>query len=166
MSSWPRYDVGSSWIARNAIIADFRTIVIMTQEFSDAELEAFLDESLDPTRAQEIETGLAENHELLGRLSRINGRRDAGMHTLGEIWRRNQIGVPSGEVLGKYLLGILPEQHADYIRFRLEILKCPYTIASLRDLEQQQEGSRDQIETRRRKYYNSGAGLVKKDEQE
>ena len=135
-------------------------------EYSDAELEAFLDESLDPTRAQEIEAALKDDRGLLHRLSRINGRRDAGMHTLGEIWRRNQIGVPSVEELGKYLLGILTEEHADYIRFRVETVKCPYTIASLRDLEQQQAESQDKTESRRRKYYNSGAGLIKRDEQD
>ena len=135
-------------------------------EFTDAELEAFLDESLDPSRAQDIEAALIDDHELLHRLSRINGRRDAGMHTLGEIWRRNQVGVPTPDHLGKFLLGILSEEEADYVRFRIETLKCPYTTASLHDLQKQQAESRDQTETRRRKYYNSGAGLIKRDEQE
>jgi hypothetical protein len=134
-------------------------------EFTDAELEAFLDESLHPARAQEVEAALVEDRKLLRRLSRINGRRDAGMHTLGEIWRRNQIGVPTPEQLGKYLLGILDEEEADYIRFRVETLKCPYTLASLNDLQQQQAETRDQMETRRRKYYNSGVGLIRPDEQ-
>ena len=133
-------------------------------EFTDAELEAFLDESLDPDRAQDIETALSSDDDLLQRLSRINGRRDAGMHTLGEIWRRNQIGVPSPEDLGKYLLGILTDEEADYVRFRVDVLKCPYTIASLKDLEQQQAETETQTESRRRKYYNSGAGLIKRDE--
>lgn len=135
-------------------------------DFTDAELEAFLDESLDPLRAQDIETALGDDRDLLQRLSRINGRRDAGMHTLGEIWRRNQIGVPSPDHLGKYLLGILTEEEADYVRFRIETLRCPYTIASLKDLQQQQAESQDKTESRRRKYYNSGAGLIKRDEQE
>ncbi len=135
-------------------------------EFTDAELEAFLDESLDPQRAMDIEAALSEDEDLIHRLSRINGRRDAGMHTLGEIWRRNQIGVPSVEYLGKYLLGILTPEEEDYIQFRLESLKCPYTIASLKDLQQQQAESSDTTETRRRKYYNSGAGLIKRDEKE
>ena len=81
-------------------------------EFTDAELEAFLDESLDPQRAEEIETAIVEDRELLQRLSHINGRRDAGMHTLGEIWRRNQVGVPTPDHLGKYLLGILTDEEA------------------------------------------------------
>lgn len=136
----------------------------MSHNFTDAELEAFLDESLDPARAEEVESTLAEDQDLLYRLSRINGRRDAGMHTLGEIWRRNQIGVPTPEQLGNYLLGILSDEEADYIKFRIEILKCPFTIASLNDLQQQAAESQDQTASRRRKYFNSGAGLIKRDE--
>jgi len=136
----------------------------MTHTFTDAELEAFLDESLDPARAEEVEAALAEDQALLSRLSRINGRRDAGMHTLGEIWRRNQIGVPTPEQLGNFLLGILGDEEADYIKFRIEILKCPFTIANLNDLQQQEAESQDKTETRRRKYFNSGAGLIKRDE--
>jgi hypothetical protein len=136
----------------------------MSIEFTDAELEAFLDETLDPARAAEIELAVRDDRDLVRRMARINGRRDAGVHTLGEIWRRHQIGVPTTEELGKYLLGILDEGHADYIRFRLEILRCPFTIAALEDLRHQQSESTSTTLTRRRKFYNSGAGLVRRDE--
>ncbi len=136
----------------------------MGDEFTEAELEAFLEEALDPVRAAEIEQSLRDNQDLLFRLSRINARRDAGMHTIGEIWRRYQIGVPNNEILGKYLLGILSDAHADYIRFRIDVLKCPYTIAGLRDLKEKKDSSKLQIETRQQKYYNSSAGLLKGDD--
>lgn len=137
----------------------------MTNEFSDAELEAFLDESLDPARAAEIETAVRNDKELLRRMSRINGRRDAGMHTVGEIWRRNQIGVPDNEELGNYLLGILEAEHADYIRFRLEVLKCPFTIAALADLKRQHQAApSSETSERRRKFYNSGIGYVRRED--
>ena len=136
----------------------------MSDEFTQAELEAFLEEALDPKRAAEIEIALRDNKPLLTRLSRINGRRDAGMHTIGEIWRRNQIGVPSTEELSRYMLGILSEEHADYLKFRLEVVKCPYTIAALDDLQEKQSASKNQIESRQRKYYNSSAGLLRSDQ--
>lgn len=138
----------------------------MSEEFTEAELEAFLEEALDPTRAAAIEQMLREDQDLLFRLSRINARRDAGMHTIGEIWRRYQIGVPGDEELGKYLLGILPDEHANYIEFRINVLKCPYTIAGLNDLKEKQADSSSQIETRQQKYYNSSAGLLKRDEED
>ena len=78
----------------------------MSENFPDAELEAYLDETLDPDRSNEIEQALQADEELLQRLTHINERRNAGVHTLGEIWRRNQIGVPSPEMLGNYLLGV------------------------------------------------------------
>ncbi|MEM7456173.1 MAG: hypothetical protein AAF456_17640 [Planctomycetota bacterium] len=135
----------------------------MASEFTDAELEAYLDEALDPVRAADLEAAAKEDSELLGRLSHINGRRDAGIHTLGEIWRRNQLGVPSVEQMSNFLLGISSLEEADYIRFRLEQLKCPFTIAMFKDLQHQQEGESNTTETRRRKYFNSSAGLLRKD---
>ena len=93
-------------------------------QFTDADLEAYLDESLDSDRAVEVENALANDKDLLSRLSMINGRRDAGVHTLGEIWRRNQIGVPSPEAMGNFILGILPEGDSKYIQFRMDQLSA------------------------------------------
>jgi hypothetical protein len=107
----------------------------MNEEFSDAELEAFLDEAIDAVRAAEIEQAARQQPTLLKRLSAINRRRDQGAHSLGAIWRRFQVGVPSAETLGQYVLGILDSEHANYIRFRVETLKCPFTIALLADLQ-------------------------------
>ena len=109
----------------------------------------------------EIEREIRRRPELIERLKQINARRDSGYHTLAEIWRRNQIGVPSREELGSYLLGLLPKEHAAYIRFRVEKLKCRYTIANLRDLEAQQERDDKQAEARRRKYLRSSMRHLK-----
>lgn len=137
----------------------------MENEFTDADLEAYLDEMLDPSDAAEVEQALRDEEALLQRLSHINSRRDAGIHTLGEIWRRNQVGVPSIEEMGNFLLGALGSEQAGYIEFRLKSLKCRYTIAMLRDLEEQQaQGEPSQSETRRRKYFDSSAGLLKKND--
>ena len=131
-------------------------------KFTDAELEAYLDEAIDSARAAEIEEAAKADSELLARLSSINGRRDAGVHTLGEIWRRNQIGVPTAEEMGNYILDVLPTEQSDYIKFRLDVLKCPFTIALYHDLQQQQTESADQLDSRRKKYFNSSAGLLRR----
>ncbi|MDB4671751.1 hypothetical protein OAF34_06395 [Pirellulaceae bacterium] len=130
-------------------------------EFTHAELEAYLDESIDPARAAAIESAIKEDDDLKNRLSHINGRRDAGIHTLGEIWRRHQMGVPSREDLGSYLLEILDEDKTTYIDFRINILKCQVTIANLNDLTQQQKGSDESVDSRRKKYFRSSAGFFK-----
>ena len=135
-------------------------------EFTDAELEAYLDESLDSDRAAEVELQLRSDSQLLKRLSRINSRRDAGMHTLGEIWRRNQIGVPNAATMTDYLTGRLSAEAADYIEFRIDELKCPFTIAlksaaedQLAEADPQRDGT---SQTRREKIYKKSAGLLRK----
>jgi len=133
----------------------------MSDRYTQAELEAYLDESLDAGLMAEIEREIRSHPELLERLKEINVRRDSGFHTLAEIWRRNQVGVPSREELGSYLLGVLPEEHADYIRFRIDKLKCRFTIANLYDLEAQQKESDSRIAARRRKYFRSSVRHLK-----
>ncbi len=105
--------------------------------FDDSELEAYLDESLDPARAAELESAVRSDLQLLKRLSKINGRRDAGIHTLGEIWRRNQVGVPSADEMTDFLTGKLSTEESDYIEFRIKELKCVFTLALLHDIEAQ-----------------------------
>ena len=105
---------------------------------------------------------MREDKELLERLSQINKRREAGMHTLGEVWRRNQLCVPSVEQMGNFLLGVLQPEEADYIRFRIEDLKCPFTIALKADLESRKEDSvKTESNERRSKFYNSSVELLK-----
>lgn len=133
-------------------------------DFTDAELEAYLDEALDSNRATQLEQAVREDKDLLHRLSHINGRRDAGIHTLGEIWRRNQIGVPTTEQMSNYLLGVLDAEEADYIKFRIETLRCPYTVAMIKDLQAQQADGMEASKDRQAKYFNSSAGLLRKKE--
>lgn len=135
----------------------------MSSNFTDAELEAYLDEALNSARAAQLESATESDPELIERLAMINRRRDAGLHTLGEIWRQHQIGVPTREQMGNFLLNVLPEQEQEYIKFRIESLKCPYTIACLKDLKELQAESDDLTESRRKKYFHSSAGLLKKD---
>ena len=134
----------------------------MTSSFTDAELEAYLDESIDSTRATVVEEAIKNDSELLRRLSVINTRRDAGVHTLGEIWRRNQIGVPTAEVMGNYLLDVLDEEQTAYIKFRMEQLKCPFTIALYDDLLAKQTESAELSASRREKFFKTSAGFLKK----
>lgn len=131
----------------------------MSTSFTDAELDAYLDEELDASRAAELERQLRASPQLQERLSHINARRNSGVHTLGEIWRRHRMCVPTREELGSYLLGVLPAGHAEYIRFRVEVLRCPYTIANLRDLQSASDQA-EKSETRRQKIFKSSIGYL------
>jgi hypothetical protein len=129
--------------------------------FSDRELEAYLDEALDAEQARRIEQAMKTDATVIARMSQINRLRDAGVHTLGEIWRQHQIGVPDRSVIGQYLLGVLAPEQKDYIDFRLDVLKCPYTMALVTDLRNQQAETADHSQRRRGKYYESSAGLLR-----
>ena len=135
----------------------------MTTGFSNSELEAFLEESLPVERMAAIEDALRHNDQLQQRLTAINGRRDAGVHSLGEIWRRHRLTCPTREQLGSYLLGVLPHDAADYFKFHLDSIGCRYCNASIADLKAQQSAAEKEVaEQRRRKYFQSSAGYLRK----
>jgi hypothetical protein len=136
----------------------------MPFNFSTVELEAFLDEGLPAARMAEIEDALrAGGEELRRRLADINGRRDAGVHGLGEIWRRHRLSCPTREQLGSYLLGVLPKDHADYVKFHLEEVECRFCAANVADLHAQQSAAEAEVSIRRRRYFQSSAGYLRKE---
>lgn len=129
--------------------------------FTPAELEAYLDEALPAERAAAVEDTLRRDATLLNQLAAINARRDAGVHSLGEIWRRGRLSCPGRQQLANYLLGILPDGEADYIRFHLTTIGCRYCQANIGDLEAQARGG-EQLQPRRQKYFQSSAGRLPK----
>ncbi len=131
------------------------------QPITDADLDAYLDEALPIERMTTIEATLRAQPELARRLSTIAGRRDAGIHSLGAIWRRHRITCPSREQLGSYLLEALDESLADYVAFHLSTVGCRYCQAGLADLQAQQAEMSGVVETRRSRYFQSSAGLLR-----
>ena len=105
----------------------------MSQAFTESELEAYLDEALSPEDMAAVEEALRSQEELARRLAGINARRDAGVHTLGEIWRRHHVSCLTREQLGSYLLDALPDEQASYIRFHIEKIGCRLCRANLDD---------------------------------
>ncbi len=79
----------------------------MNATISDAQLLAFLEEALPPTEAAAIENRLRADPELLQRLGELRAKEDAGVHSLGAIWRRYRLSCPTREQLGQWLLGYL-----------------------------------------------------------
>jgi hypothetical protein len=90
----------------------------------------------------------------------VRGRETAGLHTLGAIWRRERLSCPSREELGQFLLETLTGEQADYIRFHLQSAECRYCQANLADLEAAAQA--DDITVRRRRYFQTSAGYLKK----
>lgn len=134
----------------------------MPHTIRQSDLEAYLDEALPADQMARIELALRKDEGLLARLKAINSRRDAGVHNLGEIWRRHRLSCPSRQQLGNYLLGTLPEEEEDYLVFHLETVGCRYCRANLTDLQKQQAEAHAHVESRRRKFFQSSAGYLKK----
>jgi hypothetical protein len=130
--------------------------------FTDSELESFLDESLPVERMAVLEDALRQDDDLQKRLTAINGRRDAGVHSLGDIWRRHRLSCPTREQLGSYLLGVLPRDHADYAKFHIETIECRYCTASIADLKSQQSVAESEVTQRRTRYFQSSIGHLRK----
>ncbi len=136
----------------------------MAKRFTQSDLEAYLDEALAPEEMAAVEQALRERPELARVLAAINGRRDAGLHSIGAIWRRHRVSCPTREQLGSYLLGVLTDEQADYIEFHLSRIGCRVCHANLIDLEQQQKDNSEVVGTRRRKYFQSSAGFLRRKE--
>jgi len=130
--------------------------------FSASQLEAYLNEELPSAQMSAIEQALRDDRQLTERLAAIHARRDAGVHSLGEIWRQARLSCASREQLGSYLLEALPDEEADYIRFHLEVVGCRYCQANLADLTAKQSEADDSVDQRRRKYFQSSAGLLRR----
>jgi hypothetical protein len=109
----------------------------------------------------QLETSLRSDRELSRRLAAINGRRDAGLHTVGEIWRRHRASCPPRDQLGSYLLGALNKDVVAYIDFHLKIVGCRFCLAGVEDLQRRHQETRDSVARRQRKYLDSSAGYLR-----
>lgn len=128
--------------------------------FTDAELVAFLDESLSAHRSAALESSLSDDETLRNRLVEVRGRQTAGLHTIGAIWRRGRLSCPSRSELGQFILGTLDDDHRDYIQFHLDEIGCRYCQANLDDLKLANQASQPATQ-RRRKYFQTSAGYLK-----
>jgi anti-sigma factor RsiW len=132
--------------------------------FTDPELDRFLDDALPPEQMAAIEAALRDDESLKARLASFVGRRDAGVHSLGAVWRRHRLSCPTREQLGSYLLGVLDPAVEDYVRFHLETTACRCCQASVEDLrEQTAAADKKAVEVRRTKYFQSSAGYLSGD---
>ncbi len=134
----------------------------MTESFRQSDLEAFLDEALPAEEMSRIEQALRGDAELARRLAGVHARRDAGVHSLGEVWRRHRLSCPTRQELGGFLLGALPEETADYIAFHVEMAGCRFCQANLADLEERRAALDRTAEVRRRRYFDSSAGFLRR----
>jgi hypothetical protein len=132
---------------------------VAQEPITDDELLAYLDEMLPPDRATAIESQLRASSALRQQAALLSRRRDAGGHTVGEIWRRRRLSCLSRSQLGSYLLGTAEDGLADYIDFHLRSIGCRICEANLQDLRESSQSTGESLQ-RRRKFYESSAGKL------
>ena len=130
--------------------------VIITREL----LAGYLDDALGETETAHIEQELRASEPLRLQLKQIIQDRDRGEHSVGAIWRRQRLSCVPREQLGSFLLGVLEEDVQDYIKFHLQTMGCAFCMANLADLQTQQHDADGQVKKRRKRYYQSSAGLL------
>ncbi len=134
--------------------------------FSDQQLRSYLDESLPAELMSEVERELRTEESLRQRLAQLVGMREAGVHAVGEIWRRQRLTCQTRQQLGSYLLGALETEEHAYVKFHLEVVGCRLCTANVEDLKSQQAGASAAVQSRRRKYFQTSAGYLRKPESE
>lgn len=129
--------------------------------FSDQQLQAYLDEALPTAEMSAVEQRLREEGELRERLLVLAAQREAGVHGLGEIWRRHRLSCPPRTELGGFLLGTLEAEQQSYVQFHVQQIGCRLCAANLEDLQQQHDQQLQGTQARRRRFFQTSAGLLR-----
>ena len=102
----------------------------------DETLRSYLADALPAEDLARVEKALRDSSELRERLEDVRQNRgDPNLHTLGAIWRRSRLTCPSRQQLGSFLLDVLDPGLADYLKFHVDVVECPFCQANLADLQ-------------------------------
>jgi hypothetical protein len=128
----------------------------------DEALRAYLAETLPAEAMARVEKALRDSSELRDRLELVRQNRgDAGLHSLGAIWRRMRLTCATRQQWGSYLLEALDPEFADYLTFHLEVVACPFCQANLADLRGKAEQAPSK--SRQTRIYHSSRHLLGND---
>lgn len=127
----------------------------------DETLRSYLADTLPPEDLARVERALRDSAELRARLEDVRQNRgDAGLHTLGAIWRRGRLTCPSRQQLGSFLLDALDPDFASYLKFHLEVIACPFCQANLADLQARSSQPSGAIKSRHNRILRSSQHLL------
>ncbi len=130
-------------------------------EIDDETLKAYLAETLPAGAMARVEKALRDSAEIRARLEEVRQERgDVGLHSLGAIWRRSRLSCANRQELGSYLLEALDPEHAEYLKFHIEVVACPFCAANLADLTAKAERGTPAAQTRQKRIYHSSRHLL------
>jgi len=134
----------------------------MPPPFTREQLIAYLDDALSDSETAQVEQALRQSDALRSQLEGLMTERDRGEHTIGAIWRRQRLTCPTREQLGNYVLQVLDGDHQDYVDFHLQTIGCAFCLANLADLQALQKEPPSRTQKRRRRFFESSAGLLRR----
>ena len=124
-------------------------------------LRAYLLDELPAGTLARVEKALRDSAELRAQLEDVRqNRAEAGLHSLGAIWRRARLTCPSRQQLGSLLLDALDPDLAAYLHFHIEVVECPYCQANLADLKGRAEPASTVARTRQHRILQSSRHLL------
>lgn len=124
-------------------------------------LRAYLAESLSAEDMARVEKALRNSSDLRAQLENVRQNRgDAGLHTLGAIWRRGRLTCPTREQLGSYLLDVLDPELAAYIAFHIDVVACPICQANVADLKGKTSKATVSTHSRHKRIFESSCHLL------
>jgi hypothetical protein len=124
-------------------------------------LRAYLLDELPAGTLARVEKALRDSAQLRAQLEDVRQNRgEAGLHSLGAIWRRSRLTCPSRQQLGSLLLDALDPELAAYLRFHIEVVECPYCQANLADLKGKAEPASNLSRTRQHRILQSSKHLL------
>ncbi len=124
-------------------------------------LRAYLLDELPAGTLARVEKALRDSAELRAQLEDVRqNRSEAGLHSLGAIWRRARLTCPSRQQLGSLLLDALDPELAAYLHFHIEVVECPYCQANLADLKGKAEPAVTHAKTRQHRILQSSRHLL------
>jgi hypothetical protein len=129
--------------------------------FTREQLSAYLDDALSDGETAQVEQALRQSDPLRRQLRSLMTERDRGEHSIGAIWRRHRLTCPSRELLGNHLLKVLDADQQAYVEFHLHTVGCAFCLANLADLQALQKEPPGKAAKRRRRFFESSAGLLR-----
>lgn len=94
--------------------------------------------------------------------SRLPDDVDLASDLLSRVWEASRPSCPKRSTLGKFTLGILPDNWNDYVRFHVQTLGCLYCAANLEELESG-SGAAEADESRDRLFQSTIGFLISED---
>lgn len=129
----------------------------MHDDFTDAELQAYVAETLAVARSTALEAAVGRDARLRQRLKTIVSGQSSGGVAIGTIWREQQLSCPNRATWSAYRQGTLGDGLRQYLDFHLTEIGCRICAANLADLQHHDDPAADR---RSRKFFATSVGRL------